>query len=97
MATTLTIRNVPEEVIRALRNRAAYNQRTLQEEVMEILKRAASEQQEVTLDTLIERAQHRKPALDEAALKVQAAQEEEKRKATQRFEDLLGKSPGNKP
>lgn len=89
MATTLTIKNVPDEVVRALRMRAAYNQRTLQDEVLFILKQVAKEQPEVSLDTLLARAEQHKMALDEAASKVRAAQEAEKQKAARRFESLL--------
>ncbi|MCX8032752.1 MAG: plasmid stabilization protein [Thermoleophilia bacterium] len=97
MATTLTIKNVPDEVVRALRMRAAYNQRTLQEEVLFILKQVAKEQPEVSLDTLLARAEQHKVALEEAASKVRAAQEAEKEKAARRFESLFSDSPQNSP
>jgi len=97
MAANLTIKNVPDEVVRALRMRAAYNQRTLQEELLFILKEVAKEQPEVSLDSLLARAERRKIALDEAASRVRAAQEAEKEKAAQQFESLFGKSPDTDP
>jgi len=90
MSVNLTVRNVPDEVVRALRNRAAYNQRSLQEELLFILKEAAKKEPgEITLDSLLERAERKKPALDETASRVQAALEAEREKMARRFEDLL--------
>lgn len=91
MPITLSIKNVPDDVARGLRNRAAANQRSLQEEVLEILKQAARDQGSVTIDGLLERAQRKKPALDEAASKVRAAQEAEQERVAQRFEDLIAR------
>jgi len=93
----LSIKNVPDEVIRGLRNRAALNQRSLQQEVLDILKQAAKDQAEVTIDGLLERAQRTKPALDEAASRVLAAHDAEQEKIAQRFEDLLGRFDGVPP
>ena len=93
MPVNLSIKNVPEEVMNGLRNRAVSNQRSLNAELLEILKQAAKGQGPLSIDTLLERAQRSKPALDEAASKVLAAQDAEHDKVAQRFEDLLGR-PG---
>jgi plasmid stability protein len=89
MPVNLSIKNVPDEVARGLRNRAALNERSLQQELLEILKQAAKGQAPVTIDVLLASAQRKKPALDEAASKVRAAQDAEKERAAQRFKDLL--------
>jgi plasmid stability protein len=91
MPINLSIKNVPDDVASGLRNRAALNQRSLQQELLEILKQAAKGQAPVTIDVLLESAQRKKPALDEAASKVRAAQDAEKERAAQRFQDLLGR------
>ena len=90
MPVNLSIKNVPDEVVAGLRNRAANNQRPFQAELLEILRAAAKDQAEVTIDGLLERAQRRKLAFDETASKVRAAQDAEHDKVAQRFEDLLG-------
>ncbi|MBN2497242.1 MAG: Arc family DNA-binding protein [Deltaproteobacteria bacterium] len=41
MARTLTLRNVPENVVRALRERAKRNQRSMQAELLAIVEEAA--------------------------------------------------------
>ncbi len=92
MPTNLSIKNVPDDVVRGLRNRAAANQRTLQQELLDILRQASKGQSEVTIDVLLERAQQAKPALDETASKVLAAQDAEHERIAQRFEDLLGQA-----
>jgi plasmid stability protein len=91
MPVNLSIKKVPDEVVRGLRNRAALNQRSLQEELLHILKQAAKDQGQVTIDGLLERAERKKPALDEAASIVRAAQDAEHERAAQRFDDLLGR------
>ncbi len=91
MPVNLSIKNVPDDVARGLRNRAALNQRSLQEELLEILKRAAKDQGPVTIDGLLTGAQRKKQALDEAASKVLAAKDAEQERAAQRFEDLLAR------
>jgi plasmid stability protein len=91
MPLNLSIKNVPDDVARGLRNRAAANQRTLNEELLEILKQAAKDQSSVTIDGLIASAQRKKPALDERASMVLAAQEAEQERTAQRFEDLLSR------
>jgi plasmid stability protein len=91
MPVNLSIKNVPDDVARGLRNRAAVNQRTLNEELLEILKQAAKDQSAVTIDALLAKAQSKKPALEEKASIVLAAQEAEHEKAAQRFEDLLSR------
>jgi plasmid stability protein len=93
----LSVKNVPDDVARGLRNRAALNQRSLQQELLEILKQAVKDQDQVTLDGLLESAQRKKPALDEAASLVQAAKEAENERAAQRFQDLLGRPDGPRP
>ncbi|MCE5253670.1 MAG: hypothetical protein LLG45_05605 [Actinomycetia bacterium] len=90
MPVNLSIKNVPDDVIRGLRNRAAANQRSLQQELLDVLRQAAEGQKEVTIDVLLEHAQRKKPALDETASRVLSAQDAEHRRAAQRFEDLLG-------
>jgi plasmid stability protein len=101
MPVNLSIKNVPDDVARGLRNRAALNQRTLQQELLEILKQAAKEQGAVTIDGLLASAQRKKPALDEAASKVLAAKDAEQEKMAQRFEDLMARpadaGPGGRP
>ncbi len=90
MPVNLSIKNVPDEVARGLRNRAAHNQRSLQQELLEILKQAAKDQAPVTIEVLLAGAERKKPALDEAASKVLAAHDAEQEKVARRFEDLLG-------
>jgi plasmid stability protein len=41
MSRTLTLRNVPEPVLRALRGRARRNRRSMQKEILSILEEAA--------------------------------------------------------
>lgn len=89
MPVNLSIKNVPDDVMRGLRNRAALSQRSLQEELLDILKQAAQDQSQVTIDGLLASARRRKPALDEAASQVRAAQSEEHARAARRFDDLL--------
>ena len=91
MPVNLSIKNVPDEVISGLRSRAVNNQRSLNAEILDILKQAAKGQGAVSIDTLLERAERAKPALDETASKVLAAQDAEHEKTVQRFEDLLGR------
>ena len=93
MPVNLSIKNVPDEVARGLRNRAARNNRSLHQEMLEILKQAAKDQAEVTIDVLLADAQRKKPALDEAASKVLAAQDAEHDKTAKKFADLLGHRP----
>jgi plasmid stability protein len=93
MPNNLSIKNVPDEVVRGLHNRAAANGRTLGAELLDILKHAAKGHDEVSIDALLERAQKPKPALDEAASKVLAAHDAQQDDVARRFEDLLGK-PG---
>jgi plasmid stability protein len=97
MPTHLSIKNVPDEVVRALRNRAALNQRSLQQELLEILKQAAKGQPAVTIDTLLAQAERRRAALDEAASRVLAARDAEQERVAQRFEDLLTRPDDMRP
>ena len=91
MGVNLSLKNVPEEVVRNLRSRAALNQRSLNEEIVDILRQVAKGQPPVSIETLLANAERRKAALDERASAVLAAQEEEHRKTAQRFEDLLSR------
>ena len=90
MPLTLSIKNVPDEVARGLRNRAARNNRSLQQELLEVLKQAAKDQPEVTIDVLLANAERKKPALDAAASKVLAAHDAQQEQVARKFEDLLG-------
>ena len=92
MPVNLSIKNVPDEVVAGLRNRAARNERSFQQELLDILKQAAKGQAPVSIDTLLEQAQRKKPALDETAVKVRAAQDAEHERTAKRFADLLGGS-----
>lgn len=96
MPVNLSIRNVPDDVARGLRNRAALNQRSLQEELLDILGQAAKDQESVTIDGLLTSAQRNKPALDETVSKVLAAKGAEQERVAQRFDDLMAR-PGDPP
>ncbi len=48
MSRTLTLRNVPEPVVRALRERARRNRRSMQKEVLSILQGAALDRASLT-------------------------------------------------
>jgi len=90
MPVNLSIKNVPEEVVEGLRGRAVRNQRTLNQELLEILKQAAKDQAPPTIEDLLAAAESKRAPLDEAAAKVLAAKDEEQDKAAKKFEDLLG-------
>ncbi|NLT34431.1 MAG: hypothetical protein GXX83_00810 [Gaiellales bacterium] len=90
MPVTLSIKNVPDDIARKLRLRAASHQRTLQEELLDMVKQAVKDDALVTLDGIMAAAQRKKPALDEAADRVRSAQDAEQKRVAQRFEDLLG-------
>jgi plasmid stability protein len=92
MGVNLSIKNVPDEVVAGLRGRAFNNQRSLQQELLEILKHAAKGHAPVTMDAMLERAERKKPALDETTSKVLAAKDAEQERTAKRFEDLLGGS-----
>lgn len=92
MPKNLSIKNVPDEVLRGLHNRAASNQRTLNSEVLAILRQAAQGQADVSIDALLEKAQHPKPALDETTSRLLAAQDAEHDRVAKRFDDLLGET-----
>lgn len=89
MPVNLSIKNVPDEVVEGLRNRATRNQRSLHAEILYILKQAAKGQGAVSMDEVLDRAQRTRPGLDEAASRVEAAKEAEQREFVRRFEDLL--------
>ena len=97
MPVNLSIKNVPDDVVSGLRSRAANNQRSFQHELLEILKQAAKDQPEVTIDVLLERTQRKKPALDETTSKVLAAQDAEHERMARRFDDLLGRPDEERP
>jgi plasmid stability protein len=86
-----SIKNIPDEVARGLHNRAAANGRTLNAELLDVLRQAAKGHDEVDIEALLERAQRPKPALDEAASRVLAAHDAQQDDVARRFEDLLGK------
>jgi plasmid stability protein len=90
MPVNLSIKNVPDDVARGLHNRAARNNRTLQQELLAILREAAEGQDDVSLDTLLAIAQKQKPSLDERTSKVLADQDATKDMAAKKFADLLG-------
>ena len=93
MPANLSIKNVPDEVVRGLRNRAVRNNRTFNQELLDILRQAAKDQADVNIETLLANAQREKPPLDEQASKVLAAQDAEHEKTARKFADLLG-APG---
>ncbi len=90
MTVNLSIKNVPDDVARGLHNRAARNNRTLQQELLAILREAAKGQDDVSLDSLLAIAQKKKPSLDERTSKVLADQDATKDMAAKKFADLLG-------
>ena len=92
MSVNLSIKNVPDEVVAALRGRAARNERSLQQELLDILKQAAKDEAPVSIDDLFAVAERKRPKLDETASKVVAAHDAEQDRVAQRFRDLLGKS-----
>lgn len=59
MAVNLSIKNVPDDVARGLRERAARNQRSLQKELLVIVQAAAHEEEFVTIDALLAGARAR--------------------------------------
>lgn len=91
MPVNLSVKNVPDDVARGIHNRAAAHGRTLNAELLDILRQAARGQEEVSIDTLLEHAQRPKAALDETTSKVLAAQDAKHEETAKRFEDLLGK------
>lgn len=56
MSPSLSIKNVPEEVLQRLRTRAERNRRSLQKELLAIVEAAAFEKPEMTLEELAQRA-----------------------------------------
>lgn len=55
MSPSLSIKNVPEEVLQRLRTRAERNHRSLQKELLAIVEAAAFEEPEMTLEELAQR------------------------------------------
>lgn len=90
MPVNLSIKNVPDEVARGLQNRAARAGRTLNQELLAILKEAAKGQVDVGLDVLIANAQREKPSLDERTSRVLADQDAQHEQTAKKFADLLG-------
>ena len=60
MPLSLSIKNVPDEVVDRLRARAAQNKRSLQCELLDIVERAADEPAFLTVDEVYERARRLK-------------------------------------
>jgi len=56
---SLSIKNVPEEVVEKLRLRAQRNRRSLQGELLEVIEKAADETPALTIEQLYERAKAR--------------------------------------
>jgi antitoxin FitA len=54
MSVSLSIKNVPEEVLERLRARADRNHRSLQQELLVIVEAAAFDEGDVTVDELVE-------------------------------------------
>ncbi|MBN1628302.1 MAG: Arc family DNA-binding protein [Thermoleophilia bacterium] len=54
MSVSLSIKDVPEEVLTRLRARAERNHRSLQKELLAIVEQAAFEESEITVDELAE-------------------------------------------
>jgi plasmid stability protein len=59
MAVNLSIKNVPDDIARGLRERAARNHRSLQKELLVIVGAAAREEESVTVDVLLAGARAR--------------------------------------
>ncbi|MBN1319651.1 MAG: Arc family DNA-binding protein [Thermoleophilia bacterium] len=53
MSVSLSIKDVPEEIVERLRARAGRNHRSLQKELLAIVDAAAFEQNELTVDELV--------------------------------------------
>jgi plasmid stability protein len=54
MSVSLSIKDVPEEILERLRARAERNHRSLQKELLAIIEAAALEDDEITVDELVE-------------------------------------------
>jgi plasmid stability protein len=76
MPVSLSIKNVPDDVARRLRERAARNRRSLQSELLVIVEAAAGEEECVTVDGLLSSGQRRglTPA-DEATTIIRASRD----------------------
>ena len=53
---SLSIKNVPQHVVKRLRQRAARNRRSLQGELLDVIERAANEPPVMTIEEVYERA-----------------------------------------
>ena len=60
MPVSLSIKNVPDEVVQRLRDRATIHKRSLQCELLDIVERAAGEPAFLTVDEVYERAKRLK-------------------------------------
>jgi len=56
MPVSLSIKNVPDDVLEGLRDRAKRNRRSLQGELLDIVERAANEAPAMTIEEVYERA-----------------------------------------
>ena len=90
MPANLSIKTVPDDVARGLQHRAARAGRTLQQELLAILREAAEGQTDVGLDILLANAQREKPTLDERTSKILADQDAKLDQTAKKFADLLG-------
>lgn len=90
MSANLSVKNVPDDIVRALQSRAIRNQRSLQEELLDILRQAARGHDPLTIDDLLAHAQRQKPGLDETVSKVHSSQSAKHQRAARAFEDLIG-------
>ena len=59
MPVSLSIKNVPDEVVEKLRARAQRNRRSLQGELLEVIEKAAGETSALTIQQVFERAKAR--------------------------------------
>ena len=56
MPVSLSIKNVPDDVLERLRSRARGNRRSLQGELLDVVERAANEAPPMTIEEVYERA-----------------------------------------
>jgi plasmid stability protein len=76
MAVNLSVKNVPDDIARSLRERAARNHRSLQKELLVIVEAAVREEEPVTVDALLAGARaHGLTPGDEAAAIVRASRD----------------------
>ena len=94
MAVTLSIKNVPDEVADALRERARSNQRSLQGELLTIVEQAASKPKTLTFREIYDRgkAQRLSSKRGESVRIVRRMRDER----TKQVMSLLGKARGRR-